>query len=455
MFLCLCCFCDQIHHSDANRGDEINVSDFLTIDDALTDAEKLLHHSRIGEGEGEYPLHAYQRLSQVIQNIKSDRDLTIRTELTNTINKLYNESARFESHIQLSLDELIDGQATRETHYLYQNLKNMSVDYLLFGMHDATGYGVGWRGDNDRSDVKNVCGSYPAVFSWDVSWIMNSRDLRDVYYRFLLGYKMGAVTTLCWHQLDPDKKGFYYDRVNHPVVPAILPEGEDHVFYKNSLRRLAVFVKTLRGENGESEPIIFRPYHEHNGNWFWWGKGHCTEQEYISLWRFTVHYLRDSLNVHNFIYAFSPDGNQYEEKSEYLYGYPGDDYVDILGMDFYFGSGDEIEIKKFQQRLIHIMEYARDKHKLAALTEVGDRYGWDETDRLEIDRWFTRCLLAPIKDHPLAREISYAAVWRNAHENHHFAPYPGHPSVPDFLEFYRDSVTLFLDDLPDMYSLAK
>lgn len=48
---------------------------------------------------------------------------------------------------------------------------------------------------------------------------------------------------------------------------------------------------------GELIPVIFRPYHEHNGDWFWWGKGVNSEEDYIKLWQFTVEYLRDEKDV--------------------------------------------------------------------------------------------------------------------------------------------------------------
>ena len=85
-------------------------------------------------------------------------------------------------------------------------------------------------------------------------------------------------------------------------------------------------------------PIVFRPYHEFDGDWFWWGKSHCTREDFISLWRFTVSYLRDSLDVHNFIYAFSPD-NKFNSEAEYLSRYPGDGYVDLVGVDNYGDFG--------------------------------------------------------------------------------------------------------------------
>jgi mannan endo-1,4-beta-mannosidase len=270
----------------------------------------------------------------------------------------------------------------------------------------------------------------------------------------LLAYEHGGINTLCWHQYDPGNRSFYYDQVNEPVVITLLPGGENHEFYKNKLKKIAGFVKALRGPLGESVPIIFRPYHEQNGSWFWWGKGHRTEQEYIDLWQFTTDYLKNTLGIHNFIYAFSPDGNQYENKDDYLIDYPGDDYVDILGVDFYFGKGDSQEVLRFQRRLIDAVQFSQEKAKLAALTEVGDRFGWDDTDKLEIDRWFTRCLLYPIKTSQTAMNIAYAAVWRNDNVNHHFAPYPGHASVTDFMAFYNDPSTVFADEMANYYVLA-
>ncbi|MDZ7721879.1 MAG: hypothetical protein U5R06_03385 [candidate division KSB1 bacterium] len=64
-------------------------------------------------------------------------------------------------------------------------------------------------------------------------------------------------------------------------------------------------------------------------------------------------------------------------------------------------------------------------------------------------------LLQPLKYDSLATSIAYAAVWRNESTSHHFAPYPGHSSVSDFLDFYHDPFTLFEQNLTDMYSFPQ
>jgi len=53
--------------------------------------------------------------------------------------------------------------------------------------------------------------------------------------------------------------------------------------------------------------MIFKPYHEFDGDLFWWGASHCTVDEFKTLWRFTASYYRDEKDVHNFIWTFSPD----------------------------------------------------------------------------------------------------------------------------------------------------
>jgi mannan endo-1,4-beta-mannosidase len=190
-------------------------------------------------------------------------------------------------------------------------------------------------------------------------------------YRILSSYERGGIQTLCWHQFDPLGRSFYADQIDYmKVVPTLLPGGEYHEFYKNKLKKIARLLKALRGLDGHSIPIIFRPYHEHLGSWFWWGGSNCTPEEYNALWQYTVLYLRDSLNVHNLIYAISP--SQFDTRSDYLSRYPGDDYVDILGMDHYFSEyisiGEKID---YLEEMRITARLALEKYKVCAITEVG------------------------------------------------------------------------------------
>ncbi len=354
----------------------------------------------------------------------------------------------------------IDSKATVKTKLLLQNIKRISKKGIMFGHQDDDAYGVGWREEVGRSDIKSITGSYPAVHGWDVSQLYNPHNLDTVYFDKMVGwikdtYKRGGITTISWHLDNPHSKGNSWDKT--PAVKHILPGGESHQDYLIKLDQLADFFKKCK-VGFTKIPIIFRPYHEHNGDWFWWGKGNCTEEEYIQLWKFTSDYLRDEKGIHQLLYAFSPDRsrlNLEDGKSSYLYGYPGDDYVDIVGYDNYWDVGHPANKKTIEEQgkdlakgLQLITAVAQEKNKVATLSETGQ-------ESLLNDKWFTEVLLNPIKNSQKPIEIAWILVWRNANTKHHYAPYPGHKSEPDFKEFVNDDLSFMESDLDNPYKKDK
>lgn len=348
---------------------------------------------------------------------------------------------------------LVDGDATRETRALYANLKRLAPDYVLFGHEDDLAYGVTWKREAGRSDVKDVTGAYPAVYGWEIGDLENGvpASLDDVNFDDMRqwireAYARGGVNTISWHMDNPATGGNSWDTTR--AVHLILPGGEKHEQYKQWLDRFADFALSLRAPGGELVPVIFRPFHEHTGGWFWWGKGHVTPDEYVRLWRFTVEYLRDMRGVHNLIYAYSTD--VFDSEEQYLEHYPGDAYVDILGFDDYRDVRSDESVETLSNLLRMVVRMADARGKVAAFTETGLEGIPDE------DFWTNR-LLRAIKADADTRRIAYVLVWRNANEadnpGHFYAPYPGHPSADDFVAFYRDPFVLFGDELPDLYDM--
>ena len=115
-------------------------------------------------------------------------------------------------------------------------------------------------------------------------------------------------------------------------------------------------------------------------------------------------------------------------------------------LDFYFTNEGESEQKLFQARIKDAVENAIDKNKIAALTETGN-------EKIEFRNFFTEYLLKPIKSDDIARKIVFTVVWRNDNPNHHYAPYPGHSSVDDFLDFYNDTFTIFAKGMNNFHEL--
>lgn len=147
---------------------------------------------------------------------------------------------------------------------------------------------------------------------------------------------------------------------------------------------------------------------------------------------------------YSFSYAFSPD-NKFNSKAGFLDRYPGDEWVDMVGMDNYGDMGrDGYRLDIAARKLKIVADYAKRKGKLAAFTETG-------LESIPNENWWNDVLLKVMKQD--GKRLSCVLVWRNDRNSptHYYAPVPGHKSVPDFLKFYPDPYTLFEKDLSPMY----
>jgi mannan endo-1,4-beta-mannosidase len=342
-----------------------------------------------------------------------------------------------------------DKEATQQTINLYHNLKKLLNKGTMFGHQDDLAYGVGWKYIPGKSDVKEVTGDYPAVYGFELGRLESDQpvnidsvpfDKMKEYIR--KAYERGGVITLSWHLNNPLTGKTAWDPAPGTVA-SILPGGSKNELYKSWLDKVAGFILSLKGKNGEYIPVIFRPFHEVNGSWFWWGKDHCTPEELKQLWQFTVSYLMDIKNVHQLLYAYNTD--RFSSKEEYLLKYPGDEWTDITGFDIYQrkggAGGNAAFIKDAGGMLTMLEEIALEKNKIPALTEFGYAQVPDSN-------WWTNVLFKSLEQH----EISYALVWRSAGykasgEAEYYLPFKGQVSEKDFIKFYNLPKTLFQKDV--------
>ena len=344
---------------------------------------------------------------------------------------------------------LADAAATAETKALYANLWNIREKGWMFGHHDDLMYGRKWYGDEGGSDTKAVCGDYPGVYALDFASMMDQRSTKEVEENALRiklmkqAYNRGMVITACMHLNNPKAgKGDAWDNSDNQVVAEILTEGSaTQATFNGWLDKLAAIAKGLKGADGKLIPIIIRPFHEHTQTWSWWGKSCTTEQEFIGLWRYFVDYMK-AAGVHNFIYAISPQMDGARTESDFLFRWPGDDYVDFIGMDCYQGINNNV----FVNNLKVLSALSAKKKKPAGVTETG-------VEGFKVaDYWITN-IAAPMA----GRKMSLLVTWRNKYDptesgSHYFSVFPGHVSVESFKEMYKRSDTFFCSDLPKMYN---
>ncbi len=328
----------------------------------------------------------------------------------------------------------------------------MDTNKVMFGHQDGVLYGLDWRYELN-SDVEKVSGNRAAVIGWDVGKIGTEANIDSFSFKQIIKgirhvYKSGGINTISWHMENPINGENSWSK--HSDINGLLPGGQFHTSYLEKLNEFARFIKKCRVGLFTKIPIVFRPFHEHNGDWFWWGKAYNSEEDYIKLWRYTIDYLRHEKNIHNLIISFSPDRSRMSIDWEgYHYGYPGDDYVDVIGLDNYWDMGHkhnqathEEQLENFHNSIKLISEIAAKRNKVAALTETGN-------ETVAIPNWYTERLLEPIKSS--GSRLAWVLVWRNANLSHYYVPYKGHHNEKDFIAFEKDIATLFLTNMENPY----
>ena len=337
---------------------------------------------------------------------------------------------------------------------LFERLDSLRQKGYMFGHQDDPMYGLTWEYDKDSSDVKNVCGDYPAVMGFELGGIemadaksLDSVPFTRITEEVINHYQRGGIITLSWHPRNPlttiegggnagqkFPEGTAWDVTDSTVVKNILPGGTKYELFQTWMQRLSDFLATLKTADGKKIPILFRPWHENTGSWFWWGEKLCTAGEYKALWNM----LQDKLNADGFdnlLWAYSPGMAADLTAEKYLERYPGDDRIGMVGIDGYQWGNKEDFVAQLDQNLTMLTQFAADHGKIPALTECGLKNLTDPT-------WWTSTLTPVLDKHV----ISYFLVWRN-YKKEWFGPAPSKPDAPYFKEMYAKENVLFLQDI--------
>ena len=347
----------------------------------------------------------------------------------------------------------IESETSTPAQQLITRLQNV-VDSgkYVYGHADDTAYGHTWEYQQGRSDVKEVTGDYPGLINWDLGMLEldSANNLDGVPFSYMANeiknqHERGGINSISWHLRNPVTNGNSWDVSDSLVVRQIVTPGtEANLKVIDWIGKTADFIANLKDSQGNVIPVVYRPWHEHTGHWFWWGAPFSTPEEYKQLWKMT-RTVFDEKGVNNVVWAYSPDKVASEE--QYMERYPGDEYVDIMGIDIYqFGAEDGVEAycENVKSGLGIASKAAKEHNKILAFTETG-------LESLPVNDWYTRVFAPAVDSYPIA----FVCVWRNAWEErkpeHFYAPYPGHPSAEDFVVFYNDPKSLFAKDMKNNY----
>ncbi|MHA6529319.1 glycosyl hydrolase [Paenibacillus sp. BAC0078] len=244
---------------------------------------------------------------------------------------------------------LTDSQATPETQLLMNYLTEVYGKHIISGQQEIYGGGNDGNSELEFDWIHNLTGKYPAIRGFD---LMNYNPLygwEDGTTNRMIDWvnNRGGIATTSWHITVPrnftayqlgqpvDWKEATYKptETNFNTANAVVPGTKEYQYVKSAIKDLAKQLQILQNNN---VPVIFRPYHEAEGNgglkgegaWFWWASAGA--DVYKKLWDQLYTELTTTYGLHNLIWTY----NSYVYSTSPAW-YPGDSQVDIVGYDKY------------------------------------------------------------------------------------------------------------------------
>ena len=282
---------------------------------------------------------------------------------------------------------LVNPKASKEARNVYNFLLEQSGKKTLSGVQSSHSH------KNDFIDaVYKHTGKHPALAGYDFlflqfsptpdnwSWVQNYNDISAPKEQ----WAANGLVNYMWHWNVPNSKAdwdngvnnynfdgyaFYCDRTSFDIREALKEGTWQHDFIMKDIEEVAGYLQLLENEN---IPVIWRPLHEAAGNynlygpngaWFWWGR-HGAEP-CKQLWRLLYDQLVNVYGLDNLIWVWTVDVTKGAE-DQYLDWYPGDEYVDILGVDIY-ETNTEAKTRQYQA----MVDMTKGK-KLVTVSECGN-----------------------------------------------------------------------------------
>ena len=236
-----------------------------------------------------------------------------------------------ESIFQVSA-RLVNENASDNARRLFSYLCDEYGKTILSGQYCDTGLN-GWE---NLKLAENNGGKSPAILGLDMGYYSQTGVDHGIACKTteqaIACWEKGGIVTLCWHWLAPERyiTGTWYSAFRPEEVKMNLTammNGEDEEGLSLLRQDIDLIAAELLKMQEAGVPILWRPLHEASGGWFWWGAEGA--EPYLKLYQYLYHVLTDEYGLNNLIWVWNGQSPDW---------YPGDEYVDIIGMDIYAGE---------------------------------------------------------------------------------------------------------------------
>ena len=259
----------------------------------------------------------------------------------------------------------VNKNASKEAIELLNYLENTSGKQIISGQHtqtipmeeiayikDKTGKEPKLRGFELLSYSPNI--NYDDASEPCLTEVYENRGTLEEALKW--GMESDGIVTFSFHWFSPlggRDKAFYSEHTDFDPEKVLIEGTDERKAFYSDLDKIAKLIKPFKDKH---IPVLWRPFHESDGKWFWWGrKGPKVACE---LYKLVYHLFVDEYHLDNLLWVWNCRLKE---------GYPGDEYVDIISVDIYLEKYAKTDYKKEYEELIK----ATTSNKVAALAEIG------------------------------------------------------------------------------------
>lgn len=213
---------------------------------------------------------------------------------------------------------LSNPSASHEAKALYRYLWSIYGHKTLTGQQECPG-----DVRDELPYIERETGRLPALLGLDY---IHPKDNAGVNARAIDWHRSGGMASICWHWGAPDiGTGYENSKKDFDVEQALTPDTPQNQAMMAQMTEVAGLLAVLRDKQ---IPVLWRPFHEFSGDWFWWGK-HGADA-FKALWKLMHDYYTRTLRLNNLVWVLGWAGQNVDAAY-----YPGREYVDVAGADIY------------------------------------------------------------------------------------------------------------------------
>ena len=206
-------------------------------------------------------------------------------------------------------------------------------------------------------DLAKMTGHFPGILAVDYGYSPVSPRLAEVNEYIIDYWNKGGLVSISFHPGNPVTGGGTWDSEFDDFKELATDGTPLNIKWKTEVLDKIADALTMLRDSGVV--VLWRPYHEMNGTWFWWcpysqkKEAWLPNEDFTGIWVNMYKYFTETKKLDNLLWVFSPNvsyGNQYTNKTDFYY--PGGEYVDIVGLDWYTNTVDNLNSDNSYDRLV-------------------------------------------------------------------------------------------------------